>query len=169
MASGWRWHHALTGRTVVTMADIWLTSAAETEFNQLQADAPDKAASVSDAINDITVKAGERIDLAGAPPEAPFLAKEPDDPDAPAVIYRSTTTGEPGKWLVVSLIPRDDYRAARRAERELATYPPAVQDFVHRINTLVAGTVATATVIGRSGTPTVTPHGASTSATREGR
>jgi hypothetical protein len=58
----------------------------------------------------------------------------------------------------VSLMNREDYRAARQAERALASTPPAVRDL---INGVVAGTVATADVAaatGTAGTATVT-HG----------
>jgi hypothetical protein len=151
---------AWTGRNVMTMADIWLTAAAEAAFSTLQAAAPAQAEAVSDAINDITVSAGQRIDLPGAPPGEPFLAKEPRDPEAPAVIYRHATIEEQGEWLVVSLMGRDDYNAARRAERELATYPPTVQQFVRSVVGTVANTVSTANVAAHSGTVTVTQPGA---------
>lgn len=145
-------------------ADVWLTVAAEDEFNKLQGAAADWADAVAEAINDITVKAGQPIDLPGAPPEAPFLAKEPPDPDAPAVIYRHAVIGEQGKWLVVSLMNRDDYRATRRAERELAAYPLPVQDLVRRVMSTVADTAAT-NVNAEPGAVSVDvpqPHGAST-------
>jgi hypothetical protein len=154
MAAARQWHTARIGHNVMTMADIWLTAAAEAAFGELKATAPDQADAVSDAINDITVRPGQRINLPGAPPAEPFLAKEPRDPGAPAVIYRRTTTDEPGEWLVVSLMNRDDYRAARQAEQTLAAAPPAVRDFV---NAVVAGTVATVTVTAPPGTVTTTP------------
>ena len=50
---------------------------------------------------------------------------------------------------------RDDYRAARRAEQELATYPPAVRELV---NTVVAGTIATVTTTAPPGAVTITPQ-----------
>jgi hypothetical protein len=146
----------------MTMADIWLTAAAEAAFGELQATAPDQADAVSDAINHITAADGRRIDLPGAPAAEPFLAIEPRDPDAPAVIYRHAANGEPGKWLVVSLMNREDYRAARQAERALATTPPAVRDLV---NGVVAGTVATANVTPEAGTVTVTHGGAASTTT----
>ena len=70
----------------MTMADIWLTAAAETAFSELRATEPGQAAAVSDAINDITVRPGQPTNLPGAPPAEPFLAKEPSDPSAPVVI-----------------------------------------------------------------------------------
>ena len=76
------------------MADIWLTAAAEAAFSELQATAPAQAGAVSDAINHITAAAGRRIDLPGAPAAEPFLAIEPRDPDAPAVLYRHAANGE---------------------------------------------------------------------------
>lgn len=139
------------GRNVMTMTDIWLTAAAEAAFGELQATAPDHAAAVSDAINSITARAGRRIDLPGAPEAEPFLAIEPQEPDAPAVIYRHAANGEAGKWLVVSLMDRDDYNAARQAEQALATSPPAVREFV---NGVVAGTVTTVDVAAPTGTAT---------------
>ena len=141
----------------MTMADIWLTAAAEAAFGELQATAPDQADAVSAAIDAITAAEGRRIDLPGAPPAEPFLAKEPNDPRAPVVIYRRATTDEEGDWLVVSLMNRDDYRAARQAEQALATTPPAVRELV---NGVVAGTVATANVTPPPGTVTVTHGGA---------
>jgi hypothetical protein len=139
------------------MTDIWLTAAAEAAFSELQATAPDQAAPVSEAINNITAREGRRIDLPGAPAAEPFLAIEPRDPDAPAVIYRHAANGEPGKWLVVSLMNRDDYRAARQAEQALAATPPAVRELV---NGVVAGTVATVNVAAPTRTVTTTEAGA---------
>ena len=141
----------------MTMTDIWLTAAAEAAFSELQATAPDQAAAVSEAINNITAREGRRIDLPGAPEAEPFLAIEPRDPGAPAVIYRHAANGESGKWLVVSLMNRDDYRAARQAEQALAATPPAVRELV---NGVVAGTVATVNVAAPTGTVTTTQAGA---------
>jgi len=146
----------------MTMADIWLTAAAEAAFGELRATAPGQADSVSDAINHITAAGGRRIDLPCAPAAEPFLSIEPRDPDAPAVIYRHAANGEPGKWLVVSLMNREDYRAARQAERALAATPPAVRELV---NGVVAGTVATANVTPEAGTVTVTHGGAASTTT----
>ena len=143
------------------MADIWLTAAAEAAFSELQATAPDQADAVSEAINTITAADGRRIDLPGAPAAEPFLAIEPRAPDAPAVIYRHAANGEPGKWLVVSLMNRGDYRAARQAEQALASSPPAVRDL---INGVVAGTVATADVAVPTASVTLT-HGGVTPTT----
>jgi hypothetical protein len=137
----------------MTMPDIWLTAAAEAAFSELQATAPDQADAVSVAINNITATEGRRIDLPGAPPAEPFLSVEPRDPDAPAVIYRHATNGEPGKWLVVSLMNRDDYHAARQAEQALAATPPAVRELV---NGVVAGTVGTVRVAAPAGYVTTT-------------
>ena len=136
----------------MVMASIWLTAAAEAEFKRLQAVAPSQADAVSGAINDIPDNPGNpgrRLNLPGAPPAEPFLAVEPRDPDAPAVIYRRTTPEEDGDWLVVSLMSQDDYRAARRAEIALAAAPPAVRELV---NAVVTGTVATVTARAVPGT-----------------
>src|ERR1700722_7278201 len=133
----------------MTMADIWLTAAAETAFSELRATVPGQAAAVSDAINDIIVRPGQPTNLPGAPPAEPFLVKEPSDPSAPVVIYRRATTDEQGKWLVVSLMNRDDYRAARQAEQILAAAPPAVRNLV---KTVIGGTVATIAVTAPPGT-----------------
>ena len=146
----------------MTMADIWLTTAAEAAFSELQATSPDQADAVSDAINTIIAADGRRIDLPGAPAAEPFLAIEPRDPDAPAVLYRHAANGEPGKWLVVSLMNREDYRAARQAEQALATTTPAVREL---INGVVAGTVATSDVTPKAGTVTVTHGGAAATTT----
>jgi hypothetical protein len=127
----------------MTMAEIWLTAAAQDAFNELKATSPEQADAVTDAINNIPRRPGRPINLPGAPPDAPFLAKEPSNPYAPAILYRHSTLGEQGEWLVVSLMKRDDYRAARQAERELAAYPPNVQSFVRRAIDSIAGTAAT--------------------------
>ena len=141
-------------------ADIWLTAAAEAAFSELQETAPRQAAEVATAINDIPASPGRRIDVPGAPPAEPFLAIEPGDPKAPAVIYRHATGDEPGKWLVVSLMNRDDYRAALKAELALAAAPPNIRELV---NAVVAGSVATVTVTAHPGTATATsPHGVPT-------
>ena len=150
----------------MTMADIWLTTAAEAAFSQLQATAPHQADAVSDAINNITAADGRRIDLPGAPAAEPFLAIEPRDPDAPAVIYRHATNGEPGKWLVVSLMNREDYRAARQAEQALASSPPAIREL---INGVVAGTVATADAAAPAPSVTVTHGGAAPTTATPGK
>jgi hypothetical protein len=112
------------------MADIWLTAAAQDAYSGLLDTAPAQAHAVSEAINDIVAHPGQPIDLPGSPPAEPFLAKEPRHPDAPAVIYRRSTPGEQGDWLVVSLMNRANYRAAREAQRELASYPTSVQTLV---------------------------------------
>src|SRR6202008_2066634 len=92
----------------------------------------------------------------------PFLAIDPRDPDAPAFIYRHAANGEPGKWLVVSLMNREDYRAARQAGRAIATTPPAVREIVKGVG---GGTVATAKVTPEAGTVTVTHGGAASTTT----
>lgn len=55
---------------------------------------------------------------------------------------------------------RNDYRATLRAEQELATYPPSVQNFVRNIVSTVAGTVATVNVTAHPGAVTTTQGGA---------
>lgn len=122
----------------MTMADIWLTTAASAALGKLP---PAQAEAVNDTIGDITAVPGQRFDIPGAPPAEPFLAKEPSNPDAPVVIYRRTTTGEAGDWLVVSLMNRADYRTFRGAEQELGAYPPAVREI---INGAVTGIVTPA-------------------------
>jgi hypothetical protein len=125
------------------MADIWLTAAAQDAFSELRTTSPEQAHAVTRAINEIPVRRGQPIDLPGAPSDAPFLAREPADPDAPVVIYRRTTIGEDGDWLVVSLMKRGVYRSNRRAERELADSSPAVQNLVRRTIGNIANTAAT--------------------------
>jgi hypothetical protein len=147
-------------RNLVTMADIWLTAAAEAAFRRLQATTPSQAAAVRDAIDDIAVRPGRPMILPGLPPGESFFAKEPRDPKAPAVIYRDAASDEEGRWLVVSLLDRNDYHAARRAEKDLATYPPEVRNFV---NAVVAGTVSTVTTNAPPGEGTGIPHSAAAS------
>lgn len=115
------------------MADIWLTAAAQDAYSELLAAAPAQAEAVSEAINDITAHPGRPINLPGSPPAEPFLANEPRHPDAPAVIYRRSTPGEQGDWLVVSLMKRANYRAAREAQQALANYPPSVQSLIEQV------------------------------------
>jgi hypothetical protein len=115
------------------MAEIWLTAAAQEAYSELLDAAPTQAGAVSDAINDIRAHPGQPINLPGAPPAEPFLSKEPRDLDAPAVIYRRTTPGEQGDWLVISLMDRAEYRAAREAEQALANYPLAVQTLIEGV------------------------------------
>lgn len=148
MAGVRQWHPARTGHTVMTMADIWLTTAARAELDKLP---PAQAEAVNDAIGDIPANPGQPLDIPGAPPAEPFLAKEPRDPDAPAVIYRRTTTEEQGHWVVVSLMNRADYRAFRHADQQLGSYPPAVREIV---NAAVAGTVSTVRVTAYPGAST---------------
>lgn len=123
----------------MSMPGIWLTRAAEGAYLDLQDSAPATAASVAAAISDIPEIPGEALGLPGAPPAEPFLIKEPLDPDAPAILYRRATPDEEGDWLVVSLLDRDDYRALRQAEQDLAAYPPPIQGIVRAA---LAGTVS---------------------------
>ena len=140
----------------MTMAEIWLTAAARTALEKLP---PAQARAVNSTIRDIPSKPGQRLNIPGAPQAEPFLAAQPENPDAPVVIYRRTTPDEQGDWLVVSLMNRDDYHAARRAEQTLASAPPAVRDLVN----VVAGTVATsATFPPPTVTTTSTPGAAPT-------
>lgn len=128
----------------MTMEDIWVTPAVSEALRELEATAPRQAAAVSAAINDITVGPHQEIDFPGLPPRESFFVEEPRDSAAPVVIYRRAATNEHGAWLVVSLVDRDTYRAARRARYTLAAAPPAVRDFV---NTVVEGTVASVGVV----------------------
>jgi len=61
---------------------------------------------------------------------------------------------------------REDYRAARQAERALASSPPAVREL---INGVVAGTVATADVAAATRTVTVTRGGAAPTTAAPGK
>lgn len=138
------------------MADIWLTAAARSALEELSSG---QARAVNAAIRDIPGKRGQRFNIPGAPPAEPFLAIEPEDSDAPVVIYRRTTTDEQGDWLVVSLMNRSDYHAVRRAEQSLAAAPPAIRDIV---NAVVEGTVATVNVTAPPGTASSTGGAAPT-------
>jgi hypothetical protein len=138
----------------MTMADIWLTPAAEAAFKELQVTAPRQATAVAKAIDDIPRGRGRPLNIPGAPPAEPFLASEPEDREAPVVIHRHATGDEPGKWLVVSLMDRNDYHAALAAELALAAAPPAIRAIV---NAAVVGTVSTVSV-------TAPPGGVSTQA-----
>jgi hypothetical protein len=117
----------------MSMADIWLTAAARGELGTLPGD---QRQAVGDVIGGIGAREGRPLDIPGAPAAAPFLALEPENPRAPVVIYRRTIPGEPGDWLVVSLLRHEDYDAARHAEQTLEAAPPAVRQF---IKTAVAG------------------------------
>jgi hypothetical protein len=131
----------------MTMADIWLTAAARHELQALRSD---EKQAVSETINAIGQRRGVRLDIPVARDAEPFLALEPPVRHAPVVIYRRTTPEERGDWLVVSLMDRHDYDAARRAEGMLAVAPPAVREIVHAA---VAGTVSTFNVESSEGTP----------------
>jgi hypothetical protein len=120
----------------MTMADIWLTTAARTALESLPSDQAD---AVSTAIRHIPSNPGRPLNLPGAPPAQPFLAVEPEDRAAPVVIYRHATPLEDGDWLVVSLMPPADYRATRHAEQTLASAPPAAREGV---TSVVRGTVS---------------------------
>ncbi len=150
----------------MTMADIWLTAAARAALEKLPRA---EAVAVNAAISDIPSKPGRRLNIPGAPAAEPFVVLEPPVRDAPVVIYRRTTTDEPGEWLVVDLMNPEDYRAARRAEEALAAAPPKVREIV---NAAVAGTAATVSVTAPAGAvdaqtggavPTTGPGAAQTS------
>jgi hypothetical protein len=121
----------------MTMADIWLTAAARGELEVLS---PEAKLAVVETISAIGDRRGERLDIPVASAAEPFLALEPAVRQAPVVIYRRTTPEERGDWLVVSLMKRDEYDAARRAEEALAVAPASVRDIV---NAAVAGTAST--------------------------
>lgn len=118
----------------------WLATAADAALNALPADQAD---SVREAIRSIPAEPGQRVDFPGVTPPAPFHAKEPTDRAAPVVIYRATVRGERGEHgdlVVVGLMERDVYDAARRAQHQLGAEPPSIRDAV---NAVVAGTVST--------------------------
>jgi hypothetical protein len=141
----------------MTMADIWLTEAARDALQRLPRA---QAVAVNAAISDIPSKPGRQLNVPGAPPAERFLAAEPHGRDAPIVIYRRTAPDEQGDWLVVSLMSRDDYRAARHAEETLAAAPPIVRQIV---SAAVAGTVGTVSVTAPAGAVNTTePAGAAT-------
>src|ERR1039457_772499 len=104
----------------MVMADIWLTVAARSALEKLS---PGQAGAVHAAIRDIPSKHGQRFNIPGAPPAEPFLAVEPENPDAPVVIYRRTTTHEQGDWLVVSLMNTGAHTAVRRPARRARRCP----------------------------------------------
>jgi hypothetical protein len=139
----------------MTMADIWLTDGAQAAFRELQAAAPRQAVAVAAAIDGIPSKPGRRFRIPDALTAQPFLAIEPEGRETPVVIYRHAIGEEKGKWLVVALMDRSDYRATLRAEEELVTYPPSVQALVRKIVDTVAGSVATA----HPGTVTISQSG----------
>lgn len=146
----------------MTMADIWLTTAARAALEKLP---PAQAQAVNAAIHGIPSRPGQRLNIPGAPTAEPFLATEPEDPDAPIVIYRRTTPDEEGDWLVVSLMNPGDYRAARRAEQTLAAAPPAVRDLV---NAAVAGTISSVDISAPPGTVTSSRTGGAAPTTGPG-
>lgn len=111
----------------MTMADILLTAAARAALEELPSR---QARAVDAAISHIPDEPGRPLNLPGAPPSAPFLAAEPEDPAAPVVIYRRALPEEGGDWLVVSLMAPADYHAVRRAEQTLSSAPSAVRERV---------------------------------------
>jgi len=99
----------------------------------------DQADAVRAAIRTIGVQAGEPIDLPTAPPGYPYQAQRPRLATAPLVIYRQSQQGEPGKWLVVSLMTPEEFRQQKQDEQSEALRNPEVRRFLE----VAAGTAAT--------------------------
>jgi hypothetical protein len=71
---------------------------------------PGHVASVARCIDHIADQPG--VPLSIDPPGSPgghYLAATPDDNDAPVVIYRVTSAGEEGDFLVTALVDRASY------------------------------------------------------------
>jgi len=97
---------------------------------------------------------GETIRLPGAPAGTTYLAMYGASKGRIwVIIFRPLLPGEGDGWLILSLLPGDEYRDMRRAAEVVASSPP-VRDAV---SALVAGTASTANVTappGSADTPT---------------
>lgn len=107
---------------------------------------PAKRAAVRKAIKSIGTVPGEPIDLPTARPGAPYQAQRPDLPEAPMVIYRKSQSqlGDPGDWLVISLMTPDEYRQQKADEQSPLLKDPLVRQEIR----IAAGTAATTAVTG---------------------
>jgi hypothetical protein len=95
------------------------------------------ASAVASTILQIPNEVGTPLDLPvpGDPPGTRYRALLPDAEDAPAVIYRRALQGEPGTWLVTTLMDRSAYRAYTGGLSE----SPFVQHFATGV---AAGTIS---------------------------
>jgi hypothetical protein len=83
-----------------------------------------------------------RLNVPSGPPGSEWLAVvPPDDPAAPAIIYRRMPQGDGGGWRVAALMPRDDYDRYKLAEQQGIFQDPDV-----RIAAVTAADVAIATM-----------------------
>jgi len=105
---------------------------------------PAEAAAVRKAIRSIGAVPGEPIDLPTARPGAPYQAQRPDLPEAPVVIYRKAQPGDPGDWLVISLMTPDEYGQQKADEQSPLLKDPLVRQEIR----IAAGTAATTAVTG---------------------
>jgi hypothetical protein len=123
-------------------ADVLVAQAVLDRLEALAATDPGQAASVAEAVQSVgRAKAVPiRIDLAGGPAGARYMALAPSDPDAPVVIYRQRIpeADDGAGWLVTSLVPRDEYQQYRQAERTGLLDDPIVR------GVMLAGGVALA-------------------------
>jgi hypothetical protein len=131
------------GRNVVNMVEVWLTAAADTEYEALPE--IDRVA-VAAAIGTIATgpahpgfRDTHRLNIPAGPGGEPFLALR-SGAGAPVVIYRRATSEERGDLVVVSLMKPRDYDAVLRAEDTLAAAPPGIRRIVDAV---VAGTAST--------------------------
>lgn len=103
-----------------TASGVLVAQAVLDRLGTLAKTDPEQAAVVAKAIQSVgQAKAVPiRIDLAGGPAGAKYMALAPSDPDAPVIIFRERIPGVDGGagWLVTSLLPRDEYQQYRQAE-----------------------------------------------------
>lgn len=144
----------------MSMTDILVTPAAQAALDALSEARPAQARAVYAAIRDIDARTGELLNIPPASRGTPFLALRSSLKGVPVVVYRRTLPGEPGDWLVVSLLSPEEFQNIRRAEGILAI-TPEVQEIV---NAVVAGTVATDSVIARPGSASPQSGGAASTA-----
>lgn len=137
-----------------TTPDVLVAQAVLDRLEALATTGPEQAAAVAQGIQSVgQAKAVPiRIELAGGPAGAKYMALAPSDPDAPVIIYRQRIPGVDGGagWLVTSLLPRDEYQQYRQAERTGLLDDPLFQAL------MIAGGVALALwLTGRSAKPPV--------------
>ena len=112
----------------------------------------DQAAAVNAAIRTIGIEPGEPVDLPTARPGTPYQAQRPSLPEAPLLVYRQAQPGEPGDWLVVSLMTPGEFRQQQADEQSGVLRDPAIREEIR----VVAGTAA-ATAVAHPVTVTITP------------
>jgi hypothetical protein len=127
-------------------------AVAQPVIQQIETLRADQAAAVEACIRTIGITPGEPVDLPTARPGTPYQAQRPTLPEAPLLIYRQAQPGEPGDWLVVSLMTPGEYRQQKADEQSGALRDPAIREEIR----VAAGTAAT-TAVAHPPTVIITP------------